>query len=105
MKRSDPKLILNLSVEDEELEKKIEIAMKQYADKIVSKNLDVFIEKIITKRINEIIESNNRYPYYMVGGKTLDNYIKEKVSPSITNAIDSNIKEILSKKIANLLSQ
>ena len=36
MKKSNPKLILNLSVEDEELEKKIEIAMEQYVDKIVS---------------------------------------------------------------------
>ena len=105
MKKSNPKLILNLSVEDEELEKKIEIAMEQYVDKIVCKNLDAIIEKFITKRIDEIVNSNNRYSYYRIGGKSLDDYVKERVNTAITNTIDNNIQEILSKKIANLLSQ
>lgn len=105
MKKSKPKLILNLSVEDEELEKKIEVAMEQYVNKIVSKNLDAIIEKFITKRINEIVDSNNRYSYYRICGKTLDDYVKERVNTAITNTIDNNIQEILSKKIANLLSK
>ena len=105
MKKSNPKLILNLSVEDEELEKKIEIAMEQYVDKIVYKNLDAIIEKFITKRIDEIVDSNTRYSYYRIGGKTLDDYVKERVNTAITNTIDNNIQEILSKKIANLLSK
>ena len=105
MKKSNPKLILNLSVEDEELETKIEVAMEQYVDKIVSKNLDAIIEKFITKRIDEIVDSNNRYSYYTIGGKTLDDYVKERVNTAITNTIDNNIQEILSKKIANLLSK
>lgn len=105
MKKSNPKLILNLSLEDEELEKKIEIAMEQYVDKIVSKNLDAIIEKYITKRIDEIVDSNNRYSYHRIGGKTLDDYVKERVNSAITNSIDNNIQEILSKKIAKLLSQ
>ena len=105
MKKLYPKLILNLSLEDEELEKKIEIAMEEYVNKIVAKNLDTIIEKFITKRIDEIVDSNNRYSYYRIGGKTLDDYVRERANSAITNIIDNNIHEILSKKIANLLSQ
>ena len=105
MKKSEPKLILNLSIEDEELEKKIEIAMDEYVDKIVCKNLDTIIEKFITKRIDEVIDSNNRYSYHRINGKTLDDYVKERVNTSVTNAIDNNIQDILSKKIASLITQ
>lgn len=79
--------------------------MDEYVDKIVCKNLDTIIEKFITKRIDEVIDSNNRYSYHRINGKTLDDYVKERVNTSVTNAIDNNIQDILSKKIASLLTQ
>ena len=35
MKKSEPKMILNLSLENEEFEKKVKLASEKYAEKII----------------------------------------------------------------------
>ena len=55
MKKSEPKIILNLQLEGQELEQKIKIAMDDYVEKVILANLDEAIEKLITKRVDAII--------------------------------------------------
>ena len=47
MKTSEPKMILNLSLEDEELQKKVAIAMDDYVEKIVIANLDIQLKRLL----------------------------------------------------------
>ena len=45
MKKSEPKLILNVSLTSEELEEKVKIAIDKYAENVIYKNLDEEIAK------------------------------------------------------------
>lgn len=46
MKKSEPKMILNISLNSEEIEEKVKIAMDEYVQKAIYKNLD---EEIATQ--------------------------------------------------------
>lgn len=48
MKKSEPKLILNLQVDSEELDQKVKLAMNKYIEDVIVGNLDDEIEKIVT---------------------------------------------------------
>ena len=54
MKKTEPKIILNLQLDGQELEQKIKIAMDEYVEKVIFANLDETIEKIITRRVEAI---------------------------------------------------
>ena len=58
MKKSEPKLILNLQVDSEELDQKVKLAMDKYIEDVIVGNLDDEIEKIVTKRIGELISAD-----------------------------------------------
>ena len=60
MKKSEPKLILNLQVDSEELDQKVKLAMDKYIEDVIVGNLDDEIEKIVTKRIWMLIFVNLR---------------------------------------------
>ena len=47
MKKSEPKMILNISLNSEEIEEKVKIAMDEYVEKVIYKNLDEEITKIV----------------------------------------------------------
>ena len=47
MKKSEPKMILNVSFESEELDEKVQIAMEKYVEDLMLKNLDSTIEKLV----------------------------------------------------------
>ncbi|MBS7123014.1 MAG: hypothetical protein KH086_01405, partial [Coprobacillus sp.] len=53
MKKSEPKLILNLQLDSEELDQKVKLAMDKYIEDVIVGNLDDEIEKIVTKRIGK----------------------------------------------------
>lgn len=55
MKKSEPKLILNLQVDSEELDQKVKLAMDKYIEDVIVGNLDDEIEKIVTKRIGALV--------------------------------------------------
>ena len=58
MKKSEPKMILNVAIENDELDEKIKIAMDQYIEKLAQKHLDdaiAFLENI-SKTYNEFGE-------------------------------------------------
>lgn len=50
MKKSEPKMILNVAIENDELDEKIKIAMDQYIEKLAQKHLDDAIVKLVEKK-------------------------------------------------------
>ena len=58
MKKSEPKMILNVQIDNKELEEKVKIAIDKYTEQLVLKNLDDTIAKIIEKRIEKLINAN-----------------------------------------------
>ena len=102
MKKLEPKIILNLQLEGEELEKKIKTAMDDYVEKVVFANLDESIEKIITKRIEAIVAQNS-YNGCLINGQYLSSYVKSQTNKVIEETIDRNIKEILAKKLSQIV--
>ena len=98
MKRSEPKMILNLSLENEEFEKKVKIASEKYAEKIILENLDETIEKIITRKIEYLIKG-----YSKVNGLSLEKFVSDRTDGIVSETIDKNIKTIFAKKLAEMI--
>ena len=98
MKRSEPKMILNLSLEDEEFEKKVKIASEKYVEKIILENLDAAVEKIITRKIEYLIKG-----YSKVNGVSLEKFISDRTDGIVSDTIDKNIKSIFAKKLAEMI--
>lgn len=103
MTKQNPKMILNLSVENTELEEKVKIAMDKYAEQLISKNLDDIIAKIVERRIDTLVNGRYWESGKKIGGVTLDAFVQMKTEKAIEDAIEKNAKEILAKKLASLL--
>lgn len=103
MTKQNPKMILNLSVENTELEEKVKIAMDKYAEQLVLKNLDDAILKIVDKRIERLIHANSWDSERKIQGVTLDQFVKDRTEQVLADFIDKNAKELLAKKLASLL--
>ena len=71
MKKSEPKLILNLQVDSEELDQKVKLAMDKYIEDVIVGNLDDEIEKIVTKRIGALVSADRWNPNRKIKDKTL----------------------------------
>jgi hypothetical protein len=103
MKKSEPKIILNLQLEGQELEQKIKIAMDDYVERVILANLDEAIEKLINKRVDAIISQKGYFGGGLINGQSLSGYVSAKANTVIEETIDRNIKEILSKKLSQIL--
>ena len=103
MTKSEPKIILNLSVENSELDKKIKLAIDEYVEKSVYAQLDVAIEKIVSKRIDKLVNGRSWESDKTIGGLSFDQFVKSKVENSIEQAVEKHAKEILVKKLASLI--
>ena len=103
MKKSEPKLILNLQVDSEELDQKVKLAMDKYIEDVIVGNLDDEIEKIVTKRIGALVSADRWSPNRKIKDKTLEEYVKEATEKVICDVIDKKIKDIFAKKVAEML--
>lgn len=103
MKKSEPKLILNLQVDSEELDQKVKLVMDKYIEDVIVGNLDDEIEKIVTKRIGALVSTDRWNPNRKIKDKTLETYVKEATEKVISDVIDKNIKDIFAKKVAEML--
>lgn len=103
LKKTNPKIILNIQLENDELENKVQIAMDEYVEDLVIKNLDDTIEKLVNRRVQALIKGNRYSTDGMIHGKTLSDYVKEGSEKVIEEAIQKNIKEIFAKKFAEML--
>ena len=105
MKKSEPKMILNLSVDNSELEEKIKIAMDRYAEQLIVKNLDETIMKIVNKRIDNLLSASSWNSERKIQGVTLEQFVKDRTESVIEEFIDKNAKEILAKRLAEILTK
>ncbi len=105
MTKKEPKIILNLSFEENELEEKVKIAMNKYAEQLVTKNLDDVIKKIVESRIEHLLSAPNWSDERKIKGVTLEQFVKDRTDSVIEQFIDKNAKEILAKRLAEILTQ
>lgn len=103
MKKTAPKMILNVQIDNQELEEKVKIAMDKYAEDLILKHLDDKIQRIIINRIDALVRSNSWSNEGKIAGQTLVQYVKDKSSKVIEETIDKHIKDIFAKKIAQIL--
>lgn len=105
MTKKEPKIILNLSFEDSVLEEKVKTAMDKYAEQLAVKNLDDVIMKIVDKRIDNLLSASRWSDERKINGVTLEEFVKDKTEGVISDFIDRNAKEILAKRLAEILTK
>lgn len=103
MKKNEPKMILNLTIENDELEEKIKIAMDRYAEQLIAKNLDDTIVKIVDHRIDKLINGSSWESDAKIQGITFREFVKQRTENALVDAIDKNAKDILVKKLVELI--
>lgn len=103
MKKSEPKIILNLSVENSELDEKIKVAIDKYVEQSVYAQLDDVIENIVTKRIDKLLNSRYWESDNKINGMTFEQFVRSKTEDALMQAIEKNAKDILAKKLASLI--
>lgn len=103
MKKNDPKIILNVSLTSEELEEKVKIAMDQYVEKLVIKELDDTIVKLVNRRIDRLITGSYWDSDAKIEGVSFNQFVRNRTEKALSEAIDKNAKEILAKKLAALI--
>lgn len=105
MKKSEPKMILNLSIENSELDEKIKIAMDKYTEDLIRKDLDDAVAKYIDERINRLLKGN-KYSWdneRKIQGMYFSEFVRSKTEQAIADEIEKNVKDILGKKLASLI--
>ena len=104
MKKSEPKLILNLSLTSEELEEKVKVAMDKYAENVIYKNLDEEITKIVDRRIERLVSASSWSSDRKIQGVSFEQFVKDRTEKVIESFADKNIKEILAKRFAEIMT-
>lgn len=102
MNKSNPKMILNVTIDNPEFEEKVKIAMNEYAENVILKNLDTAIQTLINRRIQRLI-NGSWSDDGKINGKTFEQYVREKTEAALDEAIGKNIKEILARKITEII--
>ena len=103
MKKNEPKMILNVTIDNDELEEKVKIAMDKYAERLVLKNLDETIVRIVENRIDKLLNGYNWDSDRRIQGMYFSDFVKSKTEQAIADVIEKNAKEILAKKLASLI--
>lgn len=103
MNRDNPKMILNVSFENAELEEKVKIAMDAYVEKIILKNLEDAIKRIIDAKIDNIVRGGRFGNEHKICGMSLHEYVNAKTEKTIGEVIEANAKRILAEKLAKLI--
>lgn len=104
MKKSEPKMILNISLNSEEIEEKVKIAMDEYVEKVIYKNLDEEITKIVDKRIERLVSASNWSSDRKIQGVSFEQFVKDRTEKTIGDFVEKNIKEILAKRFAEIMT-
>ena len=104
MKKSEPKMFMNIAFESEEFEEKVKIAMDKYVEYVIYKNLDEEIMKIVGKRIDSLVSANSWNINRKIHGVTLEEFVKDRTDKVIGDFVEKNIREILAKRFAEILT-
>lgn len=103
MKKNEPKMILNVTIDNKELEEKVKIAMDKHAEQLVLKSLDETIVKIVENRIDRLINGRNWDSDRKIQGMYFSDFVRSKTEKALVEVIEKNAKEILAKKLASLI--
>lgn len=103
MKKSEPKIIINLQFEETELEEKVKIAIDKYVEDLVKKNVDDAVSRVVKKRLENLLSRPSWDYDSRINNMSFADYIKKETTPKIDEYIKDNISEILSKKIASMV--
>ena len=104
MKKSEPKMFMNIAFESEEFEEKVKVSMDKYVEDVIYKNLDEEIMKIVDKRINSLISANKWDSNRKIHGITLEEFVKDRTEKVLGDFVEKNIREILAKRFAEILT-
>lgn len=104
MKKSEPKMILNISLNSEEIEEKVKIAMDEYVEKVIYKNLDEEITKIVDRRIEKLVSASSWGSDRKIQGVSFEQFVKDRTEKTIGDFVEKNIKEILAKRFAEIMT-
>lgn len=104
MKKSDSKIILNVSLTSEELKEKVKVAMDKYAENVIYKNLDEEITKIVDRRIERLVSASSWSSDRKIQGVSFEQFVKDRTEKVIESFADKNIKEILAKRFAEIMT-
>lgn len=103
MKKSDPKLIVNLNLSSPELVEKIEFAIDEYIDSIIESKLsDRVNEKIkryIEDKLDAVVLEKRWDNECLVDGQFLSTYVTNKVRPKVENIIEQLIQQVIANKL------
>ena len=103
MKKQNPKLIFNFQMENPDFEATVATAMEEYAEDVILKELDTKIQKIVENRIEKLVKADRWSPEGKINNMSLNEFIRVKTETVIEDVISKHIKEILAKKIAQVL--
>lgn len=103
MNRDNPKMILNVSFENAELEEKVKIAMDAYVEKAILKNLEDTIMRIVDAKIDNLVRGGRWGNEHKICGVSLHEYVNQKTEKTIGDVIEANAKRILAEKLAKLI--
>ena len=79
--------------------------MEDYAEKIIYKNLDETVRKIVNKKIDQFLSSNTWSVDKMIEGEYFEHFVRRRTEGDIKKIIEKNIKDILTKKLSDILSE
>lgn len=99
MKKSEPKLILNVSLTSEELEEKVKVAMDKYAENVIYKNLDEEITKIVDRRIERLVSASSWSSDRNIRGVPLEQFVKDRTEKSLNLLQTKTLKRFLLKDL------
>ena len=108
MKRTDPRLLINLNISDEEFEQHIQLAVDKYIESVVesscNEKVDAAIKKYVDSRVSAIISEARWSNNSLIEGRLLSDFIVEQARPKVNAAISKIIAEEVSKAIAERLN-
>ena len=93
-----------LDFNSEEIEEKVKIAMDEYVEKVIYKNLDEEIIKTVDRRIEKLVSASNWSSDRKIQGVSFEQFVKDRTEKAIGDFVEKNIKEILAKRFAEIMT-
>lgn len=105
MRKTDPRLIINLNITDEDFEKHIELAVDKYIANIVDSCVDEKVTNIIKgyvdKKIDAILSERSYDSASLIEGRKLSSYIACIAKPKVEAVISDTIAQAVAETLAN----
>lgn len=109
MNRTDPRMIINLNISDEEFEKKIELAVDKYIESIIdsccNEKVTDKIKKYVDKRLDAVLREKRYDNASLINGVYLSDYIADVARPKVNAVISDTITEAVSKALSAKFNQ